>query len=406
MGTRTRGLIALAKKHLPRNYAPSDKFVLRGGEGCTLFDVEGKEYLDMLACYSAANEGHCNPRIADAIFKHLKTRGLTCNANCFWEEQKILFARDLANFCGKFIDPSLNVVLPMNSGAEAVETAMKIARKWAYVVKRVPLNEAEIIFCENNFHGRTIAIVSASTVPQYSELFGPLVPGIKLVPFADLNALKEAINPNTAAFIVEPVQGEGGIIIPPDGYLAEAKNICDDNDVLLVADEVQSGFGRTGKMFGCNYDGVTPDLLILGKALGGGLVGSKEVMGILEPGDHGSTFGGNPLSCAVARESLRIMRDERLDKKAEYLGGYFEEKLKEIAVESLYIKEIRVRGLWIAIEVWHSGPDAHEFCQRLHRAGILCKETRDYTIRMSPPLIITRHELDFAVEKIREVFCS
>ena len=312
MGTRTRGLIALAKKHLPRNYAPSDKFVLRGGEGCTLFDVEGKEYLDMLACYSAANEGHCNPRIADAIFKHLKTRGLTCNANCFWEEQKILFARDLANFCGKFIDPSLNVVLPMNSGAEAVETAMKIARKWAYVVKRVPLNEAEIIFCENNFHGRTIAIVSASTVPQYSELFGPLVPGIKLVPFADLNALKEAINPNTAAFIVEPVQGEGGIIIPPDGYLAEAKNICDDNDVLLVADEVQSGFGRTGKMFGCNYDGVTPDLLILGKALGGGLVisavvGSKEVMGIFPALNHkkrmksGKLSGGEQQMLALAR---------------------------------------------------------------------------------------------------------
>lgn len=411
MGARTQKLIALAKKHLPRNYAPSDDFVLASGRGCWLRDVEGKAYLDMLACYSAANNGYANPKITRAVKKHLNNKGITCNANCFWEEEKILFARDLAEFCEEFIGPGLNVVLPMNSGAEAVETAMKIARKWGYAVKGIPLDQAEIIFCENNFHGRTIAIVSASSVPQYSKFFGPPVPGIKLVPFADIEALKKAINPNTAAFIVEPIQGEGGIIIPPDGYLAEVGDICADNRVLFVADEIQSGFGRTGKMFGCNHDGAFPHMIILGKALGGGLVisavvGRKEVMSILEPGDHGSTFGGNPLSCAVARESLSIMREERLEKMAALLGEYFEAKLKEVAVESPHIQEIRVRGLWIAIEVRHDGPDAHEFCRELHKEGILCKETRDYTIRMSPPLIITRHELDFAVEKIRKVFCS
>lgn len=411
MGTKTQDLIALAKKHLPRNYAPPDDFVLAEGRGCWLRDVEGKEYLDMLACYSAANEGHGNLRIVNAIIDHLGSKGITCNASCFWEEEKILLARDLGEFCEKFVGPGLNVVLPMNSGAEAVETAMKIARKWGYIRKGIPVNRAEIIFCENNFHGRTIAIVSASSVPQYKELFGPPAPGIKLVPFADLKALEKAINPNTAAFIVEPVQGEGGIIIPPNGYLAEAKEICFRNHVLFVPDEIQSGFGRTGRMFGCNHDGVIPDMIILGKALGGGLpisavVGKKKIMDVLEPGDHGSTFGGNPLSCAVARESLRIMREERLDQKAARLGEYFEEKLKAIAAESPHIQEIRVRGLWIAIEVRHNGPDAHEFCRRLHKEGILCKETRDYTIRMSPPLVITDDELNWALRKIRKVFCS
>lgn len=413
MGTKTQDLIALAKKHLPRNYAPPDDFVLVKGYGCWQWDAEGNKYLDMLACYSAANEGHDNPKIVCAIIKHLAAKGITCNANCFWEEEKILLARDLAEFCEEFICLGLNVVLPMNSGAEAVETAMKIARKWGYVVKGIDpkTDQAEIIFCENNFHGRTIAIISASSVPQYKELFGPLVPGVKLIPFGDAQALKKAITPNTAAFIVEPVQGEGGVIIPPDGYLSEVMEICADNDVLFILDEIQSGFGRTGEMFGCNHDGVVPDMIILGKALGGGLVisavvGRKEIMSIFEPGDHGSTFGGNPLSCAIARESLRIMREERLDRRAARLGKYFKAKLKEIATESPHIQEIRTRGLWIAIEVRHDGPNAHEFCQRLYKEGLLCKETRDYTIRMSPPLVITNDELDWALRKIRKVFCS
>ncbi|OGD42031.1 ornithine--oxo-acid transaminase [Candidatus Azambacteria bacterium RIFOXYD1_FULL_42_11] len=409
MGKRTKYLVRLAKKHLPRNYAPPDDFVIRSGFGCWQKDVEEKEYLDMLACYSAANLGHGNPEIAYAIGKQTHQRGIICNANCFWEEQKILFARDLVKFCNDFGLKGLDMVLIMNSGAEAVETAMKIARKWGYTKKKIPIDQAEIIACRDNFHGRTLGAISLSTVPQYTELFGPLLPGTIKIPFADENALFMAINKNTAVFITEAVQGEGGVIIPPEKYLLTARNICTANNVLLVVDEIQSGFGRTGKMFACNYNNVIPDMIILGKALGGGIVisavvGRKEVMDVFEPNDHGSTFGGNPLSSAVGRTFLRIMRRKRLDKRAEHLGKYFKKELEKIAEKSPHILEIRTKGLWIAIEVRHDGPTAHGFCQRLHKERILCKETREYTIRMSPPLVITKEELDFALEKIRKVF--
>lgn len=404
-----RELVALAKKHLPRNYAPPDDFVLKTGSGRYLKDVDGNTRLDMLACYSAANAGYGNKEVIKAVLKQIIFNGLVCNANCFWEEQKILFARDLAKFCDDFGLNGLDVVLPMNSGAEAVDTALKIGRKWGYLRKNIAADMAEIICCENNFHGRTLGAISMSTVPQYKNHFGPLLPGIKIIPFADIGALNAAINHNTAAFLVEPVQGEGGVIIPPEGYLAEAKKICSKSNVLFILDEIQSGFGRTGKMFTCNYDNIVPDMITLGKALGGGfpisaVVGKHEIMNVLEPGDHGSTFGGNPLVCAAARASLRLMRRHRPDRRAAEMGFYFKNKLKKIAAESPHIKEIRVIGLWIGIEVRHDGPTAHEFCGELYKEKILCKETREYTIRMSPPLTISKKELDFALEKIRKVF--
>ncbi len=409
MGKKTQYLVGLAHKHLPKNYAPPDDFVLRKGFGNFLEDVEGKTYLDMLACYSAANAGYRNDKMTAAILRQNNINGLVCNANCFWEEQKILFARDLAKFCNDFDLYGLDVVLPMNSGAEAVETALKIARKWGYLRKNIAADKAEIICCANNFHGRTLGVISMSTVPQYKNHFGPLVPGIKAIPFADIGALIAAINPNTAAFLVEPVQGEGGVIIPPDSYLVEAKKICNKSNVLFIVDEIQSGFGRTGKMFACNYGNVVPDIIILGKALGGGLpisavVGNHGIMNVLEPGDHGSTFGGNPLSCAAARVSLCFMRRYRPDRQAAELGFYFKNKLREIAKQSPYIKEVRIIGLWIGIEVRDDGPIARKFCEQLYKEGILCKETREYTIRMSPPLTISRKELDFALTKIRKVF--
>ncbi|MDO8743254.1 MAG: ornithine--oxo-acid transaminase [Candidatus Azambacteria bacterium] len=409
MEKKTQYLVELAYKHLPRNYAPPGDFVLKSGSGCYLKDVNGNTYLDMLACYSAANAGYANKEITKAVLRQITENGIVCNANCFWEEQKILFARDLAKFCEDFISCGLNIVLPMNSGAEAVETALKIARKWGYLRKNIAVDAAEIICCENNFHGRTLGAISMSTVVQYKNHFGPLLPGIKVIPFADIDALNAAINSNTAAFLVEPVQGEGGVIIPPRGYLAEVNEICDKQNILFILDEIQSGFGRTGKMFACNYDGVIPDMIILGKALGGGfpisaVVGRYETMGVLDPGDHGSTFGGNPLACAAARASLRFIRKHRPDRRAAELGFYFKNKLNEIAAKSPHIKEVRIIGLWVGIEVRHDGPMAYEFCERLYKEGILCKETREYTIRMSPPLTITRKELDFALEKIKKVF--
>ncbi len=407
--TRAQELVALAKKYLPRNYAPPDDFVLRKGTGSRIKDTRGKTYLDMFACYSAANAGYDNKTIVKAVINQVLEKGLICNANCFWEEQKILFARDLAEFCNDFGLYGLNIVLPMSSGAEAVETALKIARKWGYLKKNIAADAAEIICCENNFHGRTLGAISMSTIAQYKNHFGPLVPGITAIPFADIGALIAAINPNTAAFFVEPIQGEGGVIIPLDGYLAEIRKICDEQNVLLVVDEIQSGFGRSGKMFACNYDSVIPDMIILGKALGGGLpisavVGYEEIMNVLEPGDHGSTFGGNPLVCAVARASLRFMRRSRPDKRAAELGIYFGNKLAEISAKSLHISEIRIKGLWVGIKVRDFGPSAKEFCHYLSEEGILCQETRGNIIRMSPPLIITKKELNFALQKIRKVF--
>ena len=398
-------LIDFAHKYLPRNYAPPDGFVLRKARGCWVWDTQGKKYLDMLGCYSAVNVGNGNKCVLEAVKKQLE-RGFTANANCFWEENKILFAKELAEFC------EMDMALPMNSGAEAVETAMKIALKWGYTVRGISEDKGELIFCEGNFHGRTKGVISASTVPQYKDLFGPHLPGIKIVPFGDADELNRKINKNTAAFVFEPIQGEGGVIIPPDGYLSEVRKICNRNKILMVLDEIQSGFGRSGKMFAYEHEkNAKPDLMILGKALGGGLVvsavvGKKDVMNVLKPGDHGSTFGGNPLACAAARASLRFIKEKKLPERAERLGKYFMDRLKEIAATTGKIKEIRGRGLWVGVEVNHDGPTAHQYCEAFWKEGILCKETREYTIRFSPPLIITKEELDYALRKIARVFVS
>lgn len=399
-----RQLIEMAYEYIPRNYAPSDKFVLIKAKGCWMWDTEGKKYLDMLACYSANNFGSGNDEIIRATVKQLE-RGLLSNANCFWEINKILFSKELAEFCG------MDKALIMNSGAEAVETAMKIARKWAYVKKRIGLNKAEIIFCENNFHGRTLGVISASTTPQYTKYFGPLLPGIVKIPFGDSAALGKAINKNTAAFIFEPIQGEGGIIIPPNGYLGDVREICTRRNVIMIADEIQSGFGRTGKMFACEHEGVKPDMMIVGKALGGGVravsavVGKKQFMDVFIPGDHGSTFGGNPIGCAEGLAALRFTRENHPEINATIMGTRFFNRLYEIQKKSRgRIIEIRGRGLWVGLEVNHKGPTAHEYCERLYDAGVLCKETRDYTIRFSPPLTITKRELDWGLERIEKIF--
>jgi ornithine--oxo-acid transaminase len=301
----------------------------------------------------------------------------------------------------------MDMALPMNSGAEAVETAVKTARKWGYKVKGIPEGKAEIIVCANNFHGRTITIVSFSTDEQYRDGFGPFTPGFKVIPFGDVNALRAAITPNTCAFLVEPIQGEAGILIPPAGYLKQAAEICRNNRVLLMVDEIQSGLGRTGKLFAYMHDGIVPDLLIVGKALAGGfypvsaVLASKEILGVYKPGDHGSTFGGNPLGCAVARTALRVLLEERMVERSAELGGYFLEKLKTI--RSPHLKEVRGRGLWIGIEL---DVPARPYCEALKQEGILCKETHDHVIRVAPPLVIKREEIDWAVDRIKKVIES
>jgi len=300
------------------------------------------------------------------------------------------------------------MVLPMNSGAEAVETAIKLARKWAYQKKGVPQDEAEIIACTNNFHGRTVTIISFSTEPLYRQDFGPFTPGFKIVPFGDAEALEEAITPRTAAFLVEPIQAEAGILIPPDGYLKKAKEICEKNNVLFIADEIQTGLGRVGKMFACEYEGVKPDVMVIGKSLGGGcyaisaVLSTIEIMGLFKPGEHGSTFGGNPLACAVAMEALRVIQDEHLVEQAAEKGTYFLEKLKTI--KSRHIKEIRGRGLLIGIELYPEAGGARRFCEALMNERLLCKETHENVIRFAPPLIISKKELDWAFKKIKRVF--
>ncbi len=404
----TQQLIEMAHRYICRNYAPSDDFVLRKGRGCWLYDTEGNRYLDMLACYSANNFGNGNWRVVFAKIKQEVLRGMMTNANCYWEENKILFCKEIAEFC------DMDRAIPMNSGAEAVETAMKIARKWAYTntKKHVVLNQAEIIFCINNFHGRTLGVLSGSTTPEYTSMFGPFIPDpyIKKILFGDAVALENAVNENTAAFIFEPIQGEGGIIIPPDGYIKAVRDICTRHNVMMIADEVQSGFGRTGRVFACDHEGVKPDAYVLGKAIGGGgddlsvVVGKEEFMNVFVPGDHGSTFGGNPLACAVGLVVLKMMRESHPERHAAEMGEYFVDGLWEIAKKNGHIAEIRNRGLWVGLEVKKGGPKAHDICVALYKEGVLCKETHEHTIRFSPPLTITKKELDWALERIERVF--
>jgi ornithine--oxo-acid transaminase len=393
--TTTSRLIALEDKYGAHNYKPLDVVVERAS-GVWVYDVEGRRYLDLLAAYSAVNQGHCHPRILEAMQQQAERVTLTSRA--FRNDQLPLFLKEISELTG------YEMTLPMNSGTEAVETAIKLARKWAYKIKGVPEGQAEIIVCENNFHGRTISIISFSTEPQYRDGFGPYLAGFKIIPFGDAAALRAAITPNTAAFLVEPIQGEAGILIPPAGFLAEAAAICKENNVLFIADEIQSGLGRTGKLFAYQHEDLTPDVLIVGKALAGGfypvsaVLASNEIIGVIHPGDHGSTFGGNPMACAVARASLRVIVEEKLAERSAELGKLLMEKLSE--VRSPNVREIRGKGLWVAIEL--NGP-ARPVCEALMREGILCKETHDNVIRIAPPLTIEREDLLWACDHIKAV---
>jgi ornithine--oxo-acid transaminase len=361
-----------------------------------VYDVEGKRYLDCLASYSAVNQGHCHPKILNALIE--QAHKVTLTSRAFRNDQLPLLYRDLHELTG------MDMALPMNSGAEAVETAVKTARKWGYKVKGIPDGKAEIIVCANNFHGRTVTVVSFSSDEQYRDGFGPFTPGFRIIPFGDARALEAAITPNTCAFLVEPIQGEAGIVIPPAGFLKEAAEICRRNRVLLMTDEIQSGLGRTGKLFAYMHEGITPDVLIIGKALSGGfypvsaVLASKEILGVYKPGDHGSTFGGNPLGCAVARAALRVLGEEKLVEHSAELGAYFLERLKTL--HNPQLKEVRGRGLWLAIEL---NTKARPYCEQLKELGVLCKETHEHVIRIAPPLVITREEIDWAFERIRKV---
>jgi ornithine--oxo-acid transaminase len=392
---RTADYIRLEEDYGAHNYHPLD-VVIERAEGVWVYDVEGHKYLDCLAAYSAVNQGHCHPRILATLMA--QARRVTLTSRAFRNDQLPLLCRDLHELTG------MDLALPMNSGAEAVETALKAARKWGHTVKGIPDGRAEIVACAGNFHGRTITVVSFSSEEQYRRGFGPLTPGFTLVPYGDAAALRAAITPETCAFLVEPIQGEAGIVIPPAGYLRAVREICTENRVLMVADEIQSGLGRTGKLFACDHEGVRPDLYVVGKALSGGfypvsaVLGSREVLGVFQPGDHGSTFGGNPLACAVARTALAVLREERLVERSAELGEYFLGKLRALA--SPKVKEVRGRGLWIGIELT---VPARPYCEALKREGMLCKETHDRVIRLAPPLTITRDEIDWACERLYRV---
>ncbi len=396
--SRTEEFIREAETWSAHNYHPLP-VVIERGEGVWVYDVDGNRYLDMLSAYSALNQGHRHPRIVQALVEQAGRVTLTSRA--FHNDKMGPFLKKLCQLAG------FEKALPMNTGAEAVETALKAARKWGYLKKGVPENQAEIIAAENNFHGRTITIISFSTEPQYRFGFGPFTPGFKIVPFGDAEALERAITPNTVGFLVEPIQGEGGVIVPPEGYLRQIREITRRHRVLLMLDEIQTGFGRTGKMFAFQHEDARPDILILGKALGGGvypvsaILADNEVMEVFTPGDHGSTFGGNPLGAAVAMAALDVLVDEGLPERAQELGDYFMDRLRRI--QSPYVKEIRGKGLLIGVEIKPEYGTARPFCEKLLRLGILAKETHAQVIRFAPPLVITREELDWALERIERV---
>ncbi len=395
----TQEYIALEDQYGAHNYHPLD-IVISRAEGIWVYDVDGRKYLDFLSAYSAVNQGHCHPRIYQAMVEQAKKVTLTSRA--FRNDQLGLFCKELAELCG------MEMVLPMNSGAEAVETAIKAARKWGYTQKGVARDKAEIIVCRNNFHGRTTTIVGFSTEAQYRDGFGPFTPGFVVIPYGNIEALKQAINENTVAFLVEPIQGEGGILIPPEGFLTEAKKLCQQNNVLFILDEIQTGLGRTGKLFTHQHEADTrPDMIIVGKALSGGfypvsaVVSSKNILGVFKPGDHGSTFGGNPLACAVAREALRVIVDEKLAERSAELGHYFMQRLRTI--QSKHVKEVRGRGLFIGVELHPEAGGARRFCEALKEEGLLCKETHEHVIRFAPPLVIGKDDIDWAFDKIKSV---
>jgi len=394
--------IALEDQYGAHNYHPLD-VVIERAEGCWVWDVEGKKYLDFLAAYSAVNQGHCHPKIVEALVEQSKRVALTSRA--FRNDQLGLFCKAICELTG------FPKVLPMNTGAEAVETAIKAARKWAYEVKGVPEDKAEILVFANNFHGRTTTIVGFSTGKETYKGFGPFTPGFKVLPYGDAAAVEDAITENTAAILIEPIQGEGGIIIPPDGYLTKLRELATKNNVLFILDEIQSGLGRTGKMFAYEHEAdAKPDVLIVGKALSGGLypvsgiLATDEVMKVFTPGTHGSTYGGNPVAAAVATRALQVLVEEKMAERSAELGAYFMEQLR--AIDSPHVQEIRGRGLWIGIQLHPEAGGARRFCEALQHKGMLCKETHEHVIRMAPPLVIEKDEIDWALEHIREVLTS
>ncbi len=399
---KTSEFINLENKYGASNYKPLD-VVLTRGKGVWVWDIDGNKYLDCLAAYSAVNQGHCHPEIIKAMTE--QAQKLTITSRAFRNDQLPLLYEELCRLTNS------HKVLPMNSGAEAVETAVKCVRKWGYEVKGVEKNKAEIIVCANNFHGRTLAIVGFSTDGNARDNFGPFVPGFKIIPFGDSDAFEKAITKNTVAFMVEPIQGEAGVIIPPDGYLKHVRKICTENNVILILDEIQTGLGRTGTLLAEEHEGIESDLTLIGKALSGGfypvsaVLSNKEVLEILKPGQHGSTFGGNPLACSVARAALKVLVDEEMIKNAQEMGAYFLAELKKI--ENKNIKDIRGRGLMIAIEL-HEGTrgGARAIAEKLKILGILCKETHNYTIRFAPPLVIKKEEIDWALKLINQVLAQ
>jgi ornithine--oxo-acid transaminase len=395
----SKDLIVVEDLYGAHNYHPLD-VVIGKAQGIWMHDVEGRKYLDCLSAYSAVNQGHRHPRIVRALIE--QARKLTLTSRAFRNDQWPMLAKELCDMTG------YSMVLPMNSGTEAIETAVKTARKWAYMSKGVPQDRAEIIVCANNFHGRTVTVISFSTEPLYRRDYGPFTPGFTVIPFGDAEALEKAITPNTAAFLVEPIQAEAGILIPPDGFLKKAAEICKRNNVLFIADEIQTGLGRVGKLFACEFEDVRPDMVVIGKSLGGGcypisaVLADRDVLGVFKPGEHGSTFGGNPLGCAVARESLRVIREEKLVENSAERGQSFMEKLRK--VRSRHIKEVRGRGLLIGIELHPGAGGARRFCEELMKEGLLCKETHDNVIRLAPPLIIREKDLKWAIKRIKTVF--
>ncbi|PCD09766.1 ornithine--oxo-acid transaminase [Peribacillus simplex] len=395
MTTLTEKLIEQTEQYGANNYNPLP-IVISKAEGVWVEDPEGNKYMDMLSAYSAVNQGHRHPKIIDELKKQADRVTLTSRA--FHSDKLGPWYEMVSRITQK------DMALPMNTGAEAVETAIKAVRRWGYDVKGIAENQAEIIACIGNFHGRTMAAVSLSSDDEYRRGFGPMLPGIKLIPYGDLDALNEAITPQTAGFLIEPIQGEAGIIIPPQGFLKEAYDLCKENNVLFVSDEIQSGLGRSGKMFASDWDGVVPDMYILGKALGGGVfpiscvAANREILGVFNPGSHGSTFGGNPLACAVSIASLEVLEEEKLAERSLELGQYFMDSLKEI--KNPMIKDIRGRGLFIGVELTEA---ARPYCEQLKEEKLLCKETHDTVIRFAPPLVITKEDLDWAIERIKKV---
>jgi ornithine--oxo-acid transaminase len=393
-----RQYIELEERYGAKNYKPLD-VVLERGEGIWVWDVEGRKYMDCLSSYSAVNQGHCHPRIVEALTQ--QAGRITLTSRAFRNDQLGLFYQEICTLTNS------HMVLPMNSGAEAVETVIKAVRKWGYREKGVPSDKAQVIVCANNFHGRTITIVGFSTEKQYRDGFGPFTPGFVVIPFGDADALERAITPNTVGFLVEPIQGEAGIIIPPAGYLKSAREICSKNNVPLILDEIQTGLGRTGRLLAEMHEGIEADVSLVGKALSGGLypisaiLSNKDVLGVFMPGDHGSTFGGNPLACAVARTALKVLIDEKMIENSEKMGRYFLDALKKI--KSPHVREVRGRGLFIGVELEAVAGGARKFCEALMSRGILCKETHENVIRFAPPLIVEKQDLDWALERIEDV---